>query len=58
MSSEKTTRLLILLTFVGMVGIYVGAYIAWQKYQTYQQTYQQSGGGLAGILNLLTSKSS
>lgn len=48
--------MLILLTFVGMVGIYIGAWIAWQKYQAYQQTYQQSGGGLAGILNLLTTK--
>jgi hypothetical protein len=43
---------MIVLTFVGMVGIYVGLYLAWQKYQEYSATLQ-GGGGVAGLLSLL-----
>lgn len=45
---EKTTYTLVLLTFLGMVGIYIGAYLAYQKYQQ----YQTAGGGLSGLMSL------
>jgi hypothetical protein len=49
---DKTQAVLILLTFLGIVGLYVGLYLAWQKYQGYQATFQQQGA-LGGILSLL-----
>lgn len=39
----KTDRALLALTFLGMVGIYIGAYLAYQKYQAYQAKLQQQG---------------
>ncbi|HEV2210094.1 MAG TPA: hypothetical protein VG167_15040 [Verrucomicrobiae bacterium] len=53
MNAERTQRILVLLTFLGMVGLYVGAYLAYQKYQSYQTTLQQRGT-VGGILSILT----
>lgn len=49
----KTERTLILLTFLGIVGIYIGAWLAYQKYQAYQATLAQKGtlGGLLSIFS-------
>jgi len=50
---NKTTSTLILLTFIGMVGIYIGAYYAWQKYQEYKAGTSSLGGAanlLGGLL--------
>jgi hypothetical protein len=52
---DRTQGILILLTFVGIVGLYVGAWLAYQKAQPYLNAYQSSGGGLAGLLNLAKS---
>ena len=41
----KSERALILLTFLGMVGIYIGAWYAYQQYQAYQAKLQQQGVG-------------
>jgi len=48
---ERSTAVLVLLTFVGMVGIYVVLWMAYQKYQQYSATLQ--GGRLTGLLGLL-----
>jgi hypothetical protein len=48
---ERTAFTLVLLTFVGMVGIYVGLYLAYQKYQDYQAQYSSQGVG--GLLTSL-----
>jgi hypothetical protein len=53
LTRDRTTAVLILLTFVGMVGIYIGAYYAWQKYQAYQANYNKAGGGVLGTLAAL-----
>jgi DNA-binding transcriptional regulator of glucitol operon len=49
---EGTVGTLVLLTFVGMVGLYIGAWMAYQKYQQYAATFQNSGGGVSGLLAL------
>lgn len=49
----KAQRVLILLTFLGMVGIYVGLYLAWKKYQAYQATLTAQGT-VGGLLSILT----
>ena len=53
MNRIKTDRALLLLILAGMVGIYIAAYLTWQKYQAYQATLQQKGtlGGLFSILS-------
>lgn len=50
---DRTQFILILLTFLGMVGLYVGLYLAWKKYQAVQADYQQKGalGSLLGLLS-------
>lgn len=50
--------MLVLLTFLGMVGIYVGLFLAYRKYQTYSAQLTSTGGGLGGLLSLLGSQSS
>lgn len=50
--SQRTVFALVLLTFLGMVGIYVGAWLAYQKYKAYQTTLQQQGA-VGGLLSLL-----
>ena len=50
-SDLDTTDLLVILTFVGMIGIYVGAYLAYKKYQT----YTAPGSSGASLLNLVGS---
>jgi hypothetical protein len=49
----KAERTLILLTFLGMVGLYIAGYLAWQKYQAYQATLAQKGT-VGGLLSILT----
>ena len=44
---------MIVAILLGMIGLYVAAYLAWQKYQAYQSTYANSGGGLNGLLAVL-----
>jgi hypothetical protein len=61
---EGTIGTLVLLTFLGMVGLYVGLYLAWQKYQTYAPTLDKlsadatavagSGSAVTGLLSLLS----
>jgi len=53
---DRTQAILILLTFVGMVGLYVGLYLAWKKYQAVQAQVQQQGA-LGSILGLLGGQS-
>ncbi len=48
--SQRTEFLLIALTFVGMVGLYVGGYYAWQQYQAYKAKLDT--GAVKGALNL------
>ncbi|HVV01394.1 MAG TPA: hypothetical protein VHH88_08530 [Verrucomicrobiae bacterium] len=48
---NKSLSTLVLLTFLGMVGIYIGAYLAWRKYQAYDAQLSSPGG----VTNLLTS---
>lgn len=45
---NKTASTLIVLTFIGMVGIYIGAYYAYQKYKSYK-----ADASVSGALNLL-----
>jgi len=54
---ERTIAILIVLTFVMMVGLWVLLYVAYQKYQEY--TASTSGGATAvnAFLSLLGSKS-
>jgi len=49
----KTERALVLFIFLGMVGIYVAGWLAYQKYQAYQARLQAQGtvGGLLSILS-------
>ena len=49
---DRTNFTLILLTFLGMVGIYIGAWLAYQKYQQYQAQINQTGNTL-GVLGSL-----
>ncbi len=52
---DRSQFVLILLTFLGVVGIYIGLWIAYQKYQLYKgQLDQASQGGIGGILGLLS----
>ncbi len=49
----KSIAVMVFLTFLGMVGLYVGLYMAWQKYQQYAPTIQKvsaelSSAGAAG----------
>jgi hypothetical protein len=47
---------LVVLTFLGMVGLYYGlwkAYQLWQSYQPKIQQLQQSASSVGGLLNLL-----
>lgn len=53
---DKTTAILVLLTFLGMVGIYVGLFMAYQKYQAYSAQLQSGGGGVSGLLALLSNQ--
>jgi uncharacterized membrane protein required for colicin V production len=50
---DKTTGVLIVLTFLGMVGIYVGAWMAYQKYQAYQAQFSSTGNSLGLLAGLL-----
>lgn len=53
--NNKTLFTLVVLTFVGMVGIYVGAAYAYKKYEEYKaQTGSVSGA--AGLLGSLLSR--
>jgi uncharacterized membrane protein len=61
--SERNIGILVLLTFLGMVGLYVGLYLAWQKYQEYEPTLTKLSDeasslstGASGILSALTGK--
>lgn len=45
-------RTLLVLILAGLVGIYIAAWLAYQKWQTYQKTFTSNGGGLAGLLAL------
>jgi len=56
LSLMKSERALILLTFLGMVGIYIGAWYAYQQYQAYQAKLQQQGVG-GFLINQLFGKS-
>ena len=49
MKRDHVIDLVILLTFVGMVGLYVGAYLAWQKYQA----STAKGTAVGNVLSLL-----
>jgi uncharacterized YccA/Bax inhibitor family protein len=48
---NKTTSTLIVLTFVGMVGIYIGAIYAYNQYQK----YKAQAGSLSGATSLIGS---
>lgn len=50
MNNNKALFPLVVLTFIGMVGIYIGAAYAWQKYQA----YKAQAGSLSGATSLLT----
>ena len=57
---EGTIGTLVLLTFLGMVGLYVGLYLAWQKYQTYAPAIDKvsadltsANSSVTGILSLI-----
>jgi hypothetical protein len=57
---EGTIGTLVLLTFLGMVGLYVGLYLAWQKYQQYAPALDKvstelagASSGVNGILSLI-----
>ncbi len=52
---ERTQGLLILLTFLGVLGLYIGAWLVYQKYQAYQATLQQKGT-LGGLMDILSGK--
>jgi hypothetical protein len=54
MNRERSLFVLVLLTFLGMVGLYVGMYLAYQKYQTVNAQYEQ--GGVFGLLSSFTKK--
>ena len=49
---DRTLLVLVGLTFLGMVGLYVGMWLAYQKYQSYQTTLEQKGA-VGGLLSLL-----
>ena len=58
---EGTLGTLVLLTFLGMVGLYIGLYLAWQKYQQYQPTIDKlstevtsAQGAGAGVISAIT----
>jgi hypothetical protein len=53
---ERTVAIFVVLTFVGMVGIYVGAYLAYQKYQQYTTSTSSGATAVSGLLSLLGSK--
>lgn len=53
MKREKTQFALVVLVAVGMVGIYVGAWMAYQKYQEYKANVS-SGKSVGGLFSLLT----
>jgi hypothetical protein len=46
---EGTIGTLVLLTFLGMVGLYVGFYLAWQKYQKYAPAIDKISGEVASV---------
>jgi hypothetical protein len=50
MKREKAILVLTVLCFLLLVGIYIGAYYAWQQYQDLKQQYLGSGttAGKAG----------
>jgi hypothetical protein len=50
---DRTQFWLVVLTFVGMVGLYIGAWLAYQKYLAYQKQLQDKGT-LGGLLGLVT----
>jgi len=64
---ENTLAVLILFTFLGMVGLYVGLWMAWKKYQQYAPTIQaasdqldsikKAGGSVSSLLSLLSPNS-
>ena len=49
---ERTVAVLVLFTFVGMVGLYIGLWMAYKKYQQYDASFQSAGGGVSGLLAL------
>jgi hypothetical protein len=58
---EGTLGTLVLLTFLGMVGLYIGLYLAWQKYQLYAPTIDKlstevtsAQGAGAGVVSAIT----
>ena len=51
----KGIAVMILLTFLGMVGLYVGLYMAWQKYQQYAPAIQKVSDSLSSVQDAGTS---
>jgi hypothetical protein len=60
--NDRTANLLIFLTFVGMVGLYIGLWMAYQKWQQYAPTIEKDvsavQGASSGVTGLLTSLTS
>jgi len=57
---DKSTTVLVFLTFLGMVGLYVAAWMAYQKYQEYAPTIQKdiaaaqnASSSVTGLLSAL-----
>jgi len=50
---DRRIALLVFLTFAGMVGIYVGAWMAYKKYQEYSASLQSSANSVNNVLTLI-----
>ena len=53
MKRDDFTFGLIALTFLGMVGLYVGIYLAWQKWQEYQPAITNATNTTGNLMALL-----
>jgi hypothetical protein len=58
--TDRRTAALVFLTFLGMVGLYVGLWLAYKKYQEYAPTIQadiaaaqNAGSSVTGLLSAL-----
>lgn len=54
MKREQATLVFVILCFVLLVGIYVGAYYAYQQYLVYKEQYLGSGSTIGKTGNVLT----
>jgi hypothetical protein len=53
---QRILDLLMVLSFLMLLGIYVGAWIGWQKVQAYQDQLNSSGGALGLLASLFAKK--